>query len=542
MRTRLDEFDAEEMEVLKTALSESPARPGPSVEYAADLRSRLLSVAVAVQPVRARSRRRVMLVSALAAGLSAVVLGDVWFFNSEPAWASAIRRARAQTCIHARIVRDNVEKGELWVSPGLDVVGGKLGTSTALLFDYGKKVFLRYDAKRKILYRAIQPANVRLTQELSSVSNLADVFRRSPSAPSLLPNEPIERWSLKTKMVDETPCDEYEITLRSAIGGPMTLVLTINKRSSLPYCFAITEFASHTTTCYFDYPAQGEIDRSSLGIPNDVETREVDESGELPDIDQALREGREMFDDYSAFSVTTRPNSSLPLSRCEPKRVLRRGDRWRIDDVSPADSQFVLPANQAEALKAWNASKRQFRFSPIAVCDGRTIKVFKWQGKVSTDGTPLQTFAVKDDFRADSLGVGFHVPEIGCRPTFPLAAFDQHCDVNHELAHDHELIKVDVSMDSNSRKRKALDSTYWLDPNMGNVAVRIILRPAVGGAEQVAVAPKEVELKEFNQSPRGFWYATLILRGASGIKTRPTTRLYVDFDDIPSDDLFRITK
>jgi len=207
MSTRPDEFDAEEMEVLKKALSESRARCGPSAEYAADLRSRLLSVAVAVQPLRQHSNRRIMLASVFAVGLSAVVLGTVWFFNSEPAWASAIRRARGQACIHARIVRDNVQKGELWVSPGMDVVASIFGTTTRLS-DYRHHVFLQYESKENAVYTSFEPEDVHLTRELSSVPNLAEVFRRSPSAPSLLPNEPIERWALKSKMVDGIPCDE----------------------------------------------------------------------------------------------------------------------------------------------------------------------------------------------------------------------------------------------------------------------------------------------------------------------------------------------
>ena len=95
MSIRPDDLGAEEMEVLKKALSESRVRSGPSAEYAADLRSRLLSVAVAVQPLRG-SNHRIVLASLVAVGLSAIVLCAVWLFHSEPAWASAIRRARGE--------------------------------------------------------------------------------------------------------------------------------------------------------------------------------------------------------------------------------------------------------------------------------------------------------------------------------------------------------------------------------------------------------------------------------------------------------------
>ena len=48
--------------------------------------------------------------------------------------------------------------------------------------------------------------------------------------------------------------------------------------------------------------------------------------------------------------------------------------------------------------------------------------------------------------------------------------------------------------------------------------------------------------QEFSQSPSGFWYPTVIVRDPTDKNKKRTTRLYVDFTDIPSDDLFRIPK
>jgi hypothetical protein len=544
MSIRPDDLDAEEMQVLKKALSEGRVRTGPSAEYAADLRSRLLGVAVAVQPLRVRSNHRIMFASLFAVGLSAVVLGAVWLFHSEPAWASAIRRARGQACIHTRIVKDNVQKGELWVSPGLDIVSGKLGAATSLLFDYRNKVFLRYDAKQRVLYRARQPENVRLPQELSSVSNLAEVFRRSPSAPSLLPDERIERWSLKGQMVDGTACDEYEIVLRPADRGATTLVLTIDRRSSLPYSFAITESGSHKTTCYFDYPSEGRSDGASLGIPADVEPREVDESGELPDVARTLQEGRDAFDDYSSLAVTSHFDGSRALIQCDPKRVMRKGFKWRIDNVQPHASDFVLPTDSDAALQAWRANENRFHFRPIAICDGNAIGLFEWNGQVS-NVRPLQILQLKEESRVDSVGRTLIIPERSCRPIFSLGSMDHVFKVARENeGQQGELIRVDVLLSPKPQNRKTLDATYWLDSGLGDVVRRVEYRrtATADGKDQKSSSPSEVVFQEFNQSPNGFWYPTVIVRDPTDKSKKRTTRLYVDFTDIPSDELFRIHK
>ena len=224
--------------------------------------------------------------------------------------------------------------------------------TTAQLFDYRRNVFVRYYAKEKSVYRTFEPEDVRLSHELSSIPNLAELFRSSPSAPSLLPKEAIEKWSLKSKIVDGTSYDEYDIVMRSPDRGAITLLLTIDRRSSLPYSFAITESKSHTTTCYFDYPSEGPSDEASLGIPDDADAREVDESShELSRIKQSLQEERVAFDDYSAFAVTSHFDGPRALVRCEPKRVLRKGEKWRIDRVEPMDSGLVVPLDQNEAFQ-----------------------------------------------------------------------------------------------------------------------------------------------------------------------------------------------
>ena len=197
--------------------------------------------------------------------VAAVVLAGLWFSNGEPAWASAIRRARGQAWIHAKIERDGVSQGDIWVSPERDIVAAKIG-KIVLFQDYKHEVFLRYDGDQKPLYRASQPETPNLGQDLLSASELAAMFRRSPGAPSLLPNEPIEHWTLRSSMIDGIPCDEYEIDIRSPERGPSTLLLTVDKRQSLPRSLTIVEGDSHVTS-RFEYPSTGPLDVQALGVP-----------------------------------------------------------------------------------------------------------------------------------------------------------------------------------------------------------------------------------------------------------------------------------
>jgi hypothetical protein len=44
-------------------------------------------------------------------------------------------------------------------------------------------------------------------------------------------------------------------------------------------------------------------------------------------------------------------------------------------------------------------------------------------------------------------------------------------------------------------------------------------------------------LREFAKSPQGFWYPRLVDRDPS-MKVKRTTRFYVDFTEIPSDEMF----
>jgi hypothetical protein len=531
------DFDAEEKKVLIEALSDGDVQVGPSQEYVAELRRRVLSAAAPGEIVRGKSNRRVLLGSILGACAAAILFAATWFSNAEPAWASAIRMAREQAWVHARIERDDVLNGDLWVSPERDIVAAKLGT-VVLFFDYKREVFLRYDLRERVAYRASQPESAFLAREWSSVSSLAAVFRRSQGISSLLPTQPIERWGLQSGVVDGIPCDKYEIIVRPRDRVPTTLLLTIDKGQALPRSLTIAEGESHTMTSRFDYPSVGPVDERStlLGIPTDVRTVNVDRTGELSVIAESLREQRDNFDDYTALVITSQFDDGRPLTRCDVKRVLRRANKWRVDDVRTSGPDFPVPKDYDGAVSAFRANRKRLRFVPELICDGRAVSHYIWRGKIAADGRPVKSSRLTDDSQADSHSPTLLFPERACRPIFQPGALDRVFEVTSENGNIREgLMRVDVVRAPNSKNASAPPDTYWLDPNLGNAAVRMVLHPAASSAQGSKAAPSgphEITLREFKQSPRGFWYPSVVSRDR-------ITRLYVDFTDVPSDEMFR---
>jgi hypothetical protein len=546
MNEHIDELDAEEKKVLREALSDNLVEAVPTPEYAVELRRRLLSAATRAPAVRQRTNRRVLIGAFVGASVAALVLTSVWLLNAEPAWASAIRKAREQTWIHASIEQDGRHQGDLWASPERDVMGLKLGQTT-LFFDYRQQVFLRYTAGQKEVYRAFEPESAQLTHELVTVSGLASWFRQSPGAPELLPGQTIDRWSLRSALVDGVACDEYEIVVQRQDRAASTLYLTVDKRRSLPRSITMSDAGSHTVTCRFDYPATVALDKQFLGIPADARMIDIDQSDELRVIAQSLRDGRTNFDDYTALCVTSPFGEPRPLMLCEAMRVVRRGNRWRADDIQTSDRQLIIPWNYDLGNKAWRQNKHRLQLVPRAICDGRSIRVYDPVRKSAHGGRAFKDLRLTNESQTDSHFRPFLVPERACRPFFFLGTFDRVFKVAHEeTSTGDEIVTVDSLPTASTAKANSatrLRTTYWLDPKLENVAVKFVFHPMPGtnpDLDATSSTPTEIVLRDFIRSPRGFWYPRSVARDLS-LPSKRITRFYVDFEDIPSDDLFRIS-
>ncbi|HEV8000122.1 MAG TPA: hypothetical protein VGP63_09595 [Planctomycetaceae bacterium] len=468
----------------------------------------------------------------------AMLIAAIWFLRAEPAWASVIRAAREQVWIHNQIERDGVPMGETWVSPELDVVAARFSTAV-LFFDYRHSRFARYDSRDGVVFVANEPDS-RAKRELSSVSQLTEVFRRSTGALSLFPDQIIEHWRLHSALVDGIPCDEYEIVTQPPDGPSATILLTIDKGRSLPLTLTRVDGESHTMSSRFDYPLVGPLDERSalLGIPVDAPTTDTDKTREVQGIADALEQGRRDFDDYTAFSVTAR--FDVPLFQCDVMRTLKRGNLWRMDRVTLSDRKFVLPMDHDQGLKALRANRNLLQVTPEVICDGKAIHCYKWLGEISANGRPVQSFKLTDDSQTDSLSPALCFPERAARPIFYLGPFGRHYDSTTERDKPFAgLIKIDSSQTPTARNPSPPPSDlYWLDPKMGNIAVRTVLHLVAPKTNRPKPAPSsppvdfQITFSDFKQSPRGYWYPRVVNRG-------DITRFYVDFTDVPSDEMFR---
>jgi len=527
--------------VLKEALSDGTRRAGPRPEYAAELRRRLLSAAGATKTVREKSSRPILLGSILGTAIAVGLLVLVWSFTGEPAWAAAIRKAREQAWIHAHVDQDGVEKGQFWVSPDRDIVAARLG-ETEFIFDYTHNIFSRYDAGQNTVYRASQPEKAGLAQEMSSVADIAALFRRSSSAPQLLPNERIERRKLRSRVIDGIPSDEYEIVFQAAGRGLTTLSLAIDRRVFLPLVLTAKDSQGHATTLRFDYPPRGPIDEKSLGVPEKALIVEADPSGRVDGVSESLRAARENFDDYAALCVTTNSSSdSGELVNCEVRRLLRLDKKWRYDKVHVLDQELSLPSGPTQALNVWQAKRDRFSYERMCIFDGELLHIYELGGKRSPDGKALKTISLQDETQAGSYVPQILVPQGCCRPILATSALGRTFTPN-ETAEG--LLKIEVSVPSNMPGKATPSGTYWLDPSRGNVVVREIVHHVRRSAATGTASPsnsQEIEFKDFRCSPNGFWYPTLIVREGDDKKPQQTTRFYVDFTNVPSDELFRVS-
>jgi hypothetical protein len=548
MSVSADEFDTEEAKVLREALSDTGLHSGPSDEFAARLRDQLLSVTVPartviVRTVRGQPHQRIWIASAVGAGIAAILLAGVWHFSARPTLAAAISAAREQAWIHAEIARDGSHLGDLWVAPERDIVEFKAGP-TVLILDYMQQTFLRCDLENRSFRSASQPDNVHLMRDLASMTTLASVFRRSPGIATWLPDQPIDRWKLRSTTVDGLPVDEYEIVAQMP-GRPETkLVLTVDRRQSLPQSLVISEFGSPDLSYRFDYPAFGP-DKRSLGIPDDARFTDIDGSGQISSIAQTLVEDRSAFDDYTALCVASGQEKRQPLNLCDLKRVVRRGNKWRVDIIQ-TDADVVLPEEIGEAKKMWHANKDQFHLVPYVICDGRTVRHYKLQNEGSGAKEhwarpKLERVGfVTGEQQVDSHYTPLGVPERCCRPIFQTSAPDQNLDGPFAGAGLRDgLIEVDVFATAKD-KSNDVRNIYWLNPALGNVAVSnesyrgLALRDRIPATLQNDDG--RIVFRNFERSPRGYWYPTLVQ--ATTATTGRITRFYVDFKDESTDELF----
>ena len=543
-----DKDPTEDADILKTALSDdSFLSATPSTDFVAHLRRRLMETAALHRPPKT-TRRRLWLgwlgVLAIAASVCAVM----WGWNSTPGWAAAIQAARKMPWIHIRLKREGRQVGEAWVSPRRDLFAQRLG-NTLLFHDYAHRDFLRYDTSQRVAVRASELAQLLRDDDTGSVSRVADLFRGSDPIESLVPGSSVESWSSRTATLGGAPLDVYRVLIHQVgpAGGSIALEFKVDTKTALPKSLTFLEAGSPTLTEEFDYPLTGPDNKRSLGIPDNAPVMDVDQKPQIADAIRALDEGRRDFDNYEALRVTSRYEKARPLAICDVKRILRRANSWRIDDVTVLDSRLVLAVDPESGLVAWREHRHQLRYRPLAICDGKTLRLYEsptdraHKRPITRPQGHFQTLPATDD-RIDGAQLSLLMPECACRPFLRLGS-DRVLELIKPVDHtEQEFLQIGMRSTKSTPPEDVNLATLLLDASKGYVARRIVLhsKEMLEGSKTAVVRPgaDSLTLRDFRQSPRGFWYPHTLVKEPAD-KSRPrTTRFYLDFLETPSPSVF----
>lgn len=550
MNDYLDDLDPEEVDALKAALSakeEFSARP--TEEYVAKLRRRLLEQTVPPTRQSVKLHRRFigwLMVVAIAAS----VLFVLWPFRSTPAWASAIRLARQMPWIHIRVDRDGLPLGEWWVSPEKNLVAAK--RPERLVFcDYKTGTFLSYDKHQRVVRRASEPPHLNLADSDASFSSLPHLFQKTEPIESLLPGAPVESWTSRKGILDGSPVYEYELIVRRlANSGPNRILLfAVDRGTSLPRSLSIFQAGSHRLTSTFDYPLIGPDDPALLGMPTAAPVKNAGDQQEIRAVATSLRETCQNFDDYEALIVASHHQQPRPLVMCDVKRILRRGNKWRVDNVTIVDPHLQLPRDPGSGVAAWRTNSGQLRYTPLAICDGKLVRLYEavpdtgiHQQRAGVS-TPLRPIPVTGD-ATDVASFSLIMPEYACRPNLSTKAGHLSFEsVQTARGAGRALLQIRVLSATKLPDAVELE-TIWLDPAKDHVATRIIPtgqpfdRDAADGIRRVA---DSIVLDNFQRSPHGYWYPTSCIDKPSGASRPQFRRFYVDFSEPPSPNLFEAT-
>jgi hypothetical protein len=543
MKDPHDALEPGEENVLREALTERDAfSANPSDEYVAKLRLRLMEAATH-RGMRKPAWPYRLLISCLgAATIAASVLIFLLAQHSSPAWASAIRLARQREWVHIRLDLDGVSMGESWVSPGRNVFAAKLPV-IMVFSDYGSGTFVSYDVRRHVVDRTAEPVPLNQAGPSGSFSLLSSFFRNSVSVESIEQGASVGRTSRRMS-VDGTPVDEFELEIRQAPkGNVQSILLTVDGTTSLPRSLTVLGTDAHMVTCNFDYPRTGPVNPQALGIPATTPTKEFKEE-KVRSAVTSLRDGVRRFDDYMALCVTSSHQKLRPLVLCDVKRVLRRGNKWRVDQAVTLDRRLRLPADPQSGVDVWRTNSLKFHYQPLAIFDGRMLQLLEEDSKTAphsvtkTRAVPQAVPAVPEQM--DVTRFAPLMPERACRPVLWTSDISVK-QVKAESDGKTSFVRIEVR----SANRGIDLETVWVDPAKDYVAAQILQRaqpldfPIANHAPQAA---ESITLSDFRRSPRGFWYATTCQEEPTDKSLPRISRFYVDFSEHPSDNLFEVTE
>jgi hypothetical protein len=534
---------------LTAALSDTDVyEADPRPEHIEELRAKLLARTTEgmAEPASPRSSRRKVTRRLLLIGLpiAATILIAIVLIpagsNTSKALADILQKTRAQKWIHGTTTWTGGEKAvesESWISPTLRIAAVR-HPAMVVFVDYKQQISTRFKPGSDSVY-LVRPTPLDYRQQQQNSSALEELLT-NPKAKQPFSGFEVSALTKKDTKVDGKPAREYSFRLEQP-GNPN------NSRSVKVLVDVGTGLIATSEEQYgnglrlatkFDYPDDGPRDVYALGIPKTVKVVDRLAATDVTNIASRLKEGRTSFDDYDAVYVQHVEGMRFSLTgsnRPTIRRVRRSGNKHRVDYLLQAKPGVEEPAADADLAAWWRKNRNNYWSVPMLICDGRTITTYSMVAKsLLREGKPNLDVELRSEnsvqgFRDDPTVSWPHLmPEYNVRPHL-WTTIEKRTFELEPMPDDGPDGTVRLIVNYPGNELMPERARYWLDPDR-DFCLRTVVAPVVArDKKSIAYINTEV-FEEFQQSPKGHWYATRSRRMTSNGDVVQVRDYYVDFE------------
>ncbi len=481
---------------------------------------------------RVAMRRRWQLLAAAAGTVSAISVG-VWVVlallpSPSVGWADVTKAIQSQKWIRGTVAYSDGRRGTMWLSPERQVWAFRSEGSFRFFDGRERAKYEYYHGSERITKLPLGEENAQRVLPVDALSQDKDAL-----GPWLFGTEKIV--DQKRREVTEAGKTWIEFEMVLWRGDVNQATLRVDPETKLPVYLLLTspEDATEAFKWQFDYPPDGPTDIYALGVPREIQIDDRVPSAEALRVLDAIAASRAQIGDFRLMVAEQEDDRTFI--------VRRKGDRWRVDVCRGSD----LPKSaDGLALSDWFAERlKGFRQIPLYVCDGKTV--YKNWGMANIerriDLRAGRNPAPQDLMSGDGLGglSGATSVKLACLvypDLTPRRGWPFEFDPHPTDAPGCVLIKRSALSTIGS----VAHEWYYIDPAKGHAVVRVelFMAPPDSPASPKANSGQSLRMEDFQLSPHGFWYPTVVHNTLREDKT--TVRYQFDFKaDLP-DSLFTI--
>ncbi len=511
--------------------------------------------------------RRVVPSVTVLCGLALILVW--WFSRPTDSWAQVVEAVRDKPWIHLVLKIPDGEKFEQWYSMPHQISASHAPSYTDF-FDFRTGRSEYYSPEKGHITRFLADSKSSNRKNFEDFSLLFQELTKGEEqlsfADAFLDDPDIKSVEQSRREIKDQKGRWYEYELRFQQDEPQadSLTIRVDSESMLPQTMTMNisdEGEAKSMTFLFDFPDTGPQDIYALGVPRDKEIVDISPqqlTGRRKEIVDAIRAAAEGFDDYRALMISSKPD--LPWHIGTPYLVWRQGNKSRsetgcIDPDNPPPK--VEPGKQTDHLTWWKNRCRKLWFLSGQIFDGETLFDAQYV-------TPESEYRQQEHpyvFRPDEWVVtGWKEHSWTIEWPARTAPIVWAYPKSIEGMLESPLYEIEIVPEPRDDAPKAVrlkavstpegenrtdESEYLLDPEKGYALLHSRTASfTLDGDDKVLSSEFEQTCNEWKQSPKGYWYPTLILSESSflqdGEQIHQPSRVhyYLDFDVPMPDTLF----